>query len=207
MNTTSFIGRLTKDPEVHATASGPVADMRSRRKLQQMKEGSSMTHANHEINPGFDPRQIWKDGCTECGNRSRLLPMSILEGQVVQLGPRSGRVGLPTPKKDTMYGGDVPAGCHPHPGAYERYRCLVRPPHPSGTECVLDQAHDNRGVLRPGRPGEGTGGGRHPEPDARRVGQPDQVPPLGTRTAELVHHLRVGHRHHLVTPPVPPAAG
>lgn len=79
MNTTSFIGRLTKDPEVHATASGPVADMRSWRKLQQMKEGSSMTHANHEINPGFDPRQIWKDGCTECGNRSRLLPMSILE--------------------------------------------------------------------------------------------------------------------------------
>ena len=28
MNTTSFIGRLTKDPEVHTTASGPVADMR-----------------------------------------------------------------------------------------------------------------------------------------------------------------------------------
>ncbi len=28
MNTTSFIGRLTKDPEVRTTAAGPVADLR-----------------------------------------------------------------------------------------------------------------------------------------------------------------------------------
>ena len=28
MNTTSFIGRLTKDPEVRTSAAGPVADQR-----------------------------------------------------------------------------------------------------------------------------------------------------------------------------------
>jgi single-strand DNA-binding protein len=28
MNTTSFIGRLTKDPEVRSTTAGPVADLR-----------------------------------------------------------------------------------------------------------------------------------------------------------------------------------
>ena len=36
-------------------------------------------HDDHEGFPGFDPRQIWKDGCAECRQRARTLPMSMLE--------------------------------------------------------------------------------------------------------------------------------
>jgi hypothetical protein len=36
-------------------------------------------HDDHEGFPGYDPRQIWKDGCAECRQRARTLPMSMLE--------------------------------------------------------------------------------------------------------------------------------
>lgn len=36
-----------------------------------------MSHDNHEDLPGYDARQIWKDGCEECEHRSRNLPSTV----------------------------------------------------------------------------------------------------------------------------------
>ena len=36
-----------------------------------------MTHAYHDELPGFDPRQILKDGCEECEARSKNLRVAI----------------------------------------------------------------------------------------------------------------------------------
>jgi hypothetical protein len=30
-----------------------------------------MTHTYHDVLPGFDERQIWKDGCPECERRGK----------------------------------------------------------------------------------------------------------------------------------------
>ena len=42
-----------------------------------------MTHAFHDELPGFDDRQIWKDGCDECEARGKSLPTSLcnLDGE------------------------------------------------------------------------------------------------------------------------------
>jgi hypothetical protein len=37
------------------------------------------SHASHPSLPGYDPFQIWCDGCQECELRSRALPMSMME--------------------------------------------------------------------------------------------------------------------------------
>lgn len=34
-------------------------------------------HVYHNALPGYDPRQIWYDGCPECESRAANLPMSI----------------------------------------------------------------------------------------------------------------------------------
>lgn len=36
-----------------------------------------MSHDYHEGQPGFDPAQILKDGCAECGDRSERLDVAI----------------------------------------------------------------------------------------------------------------------------------
>jgi hypothetical protein len=36
-----------------------------------------MSHAYHDALPGFDERQIWKDGCDECELRGQSLPASL----------------------------------------------------------------------------------------------------------------------------------
>ena len=66
-----------------------------------------------------------------------------LERQVVQSCPHSGRVGPPPAEEQAMYRGDVPTRRYPDSGADERSRRLARPPHPSGPQCLLDEAnHD-----------------------------------------------------------------
>ena len=37
-----------------------------------------MSHVHHPSLPGYDPQQIWFDGCQECELRSRDLPMAVL---------------------------------------------------------------------------------------------------------------------------------
>jgi hypothetical protein len=38
-----------------------------------------VSHASHEIQALYDPRQVWVDGCAECHLRSLSLPMSMME--------------------------------------------------------------------------------------------------------------------------------
>lgn len=42
-----------------------------------------MTHNHHESLPGYEPGQIWYDGCEECEQRAARLPESIgdLDGE------------------------------------------------------------------------------------------------------------------------------
>src|ERR1035441_954796 len=70
-----------------------------------------------------------------------------LDRWVVQLSPHTGGVGPPPAKQQTMYRSDVPTCRNPHSGTDEGYRRLVGPPHPSGPQSVLDEAHDNPGAL------------------------------------------------------------
>jgi hypothetical protein len=46
-----------------------------------------MTHDNHEALPGYDARQIWHDGCSECEFRSKYLPgtMTALDNETFRL--------------------------------------------------------------------------------------------------------------------------
>ncbi len=36
-----------------------------------------MSHGHHEAHPGFSPAQILKDGCNECGQRSKNVWLAI----------------------------------------------------------------------------------------------------------------------------------
>ena len=43
----------------------------------QATKGDREMHEYHERLPGYDPRQIWYDGCQECGLRAATLPRSL----------------------------------------------------------------------------------------------------------------------------------
>ena len=34
-------------------------------------------HNYHDALPGYDPRQIWHDGCKECEHRGKTMPSSV----------------------------------------------------------------------------------------------------------------------------------
>ena len=36
-----------------------------------------MMHDYHDALPGYDPRQIWHDGCKECEHRGKTVPYSV----------------------------------------------------------------------------------------------------------------------------------
>ena len=122
-----------------------------------------------------------------------------VERQVVQLRPHSGRVGPPPAKEQAMYRGDVPTCRYPHSGTDERDRRLARPPHPSGPQRLLDEANDDRGIPGCVRPREPTRPRRQAEPGTGRVRQADEMSTPDARQAELLHHVRTGHQHNLVT--------
>ena len=47
--------------------------------LRQVHGPAVAVHDNHAGHPGFDPSQVWKDGCRECAQRASQLPMSMME--------------------------------------------------------------------------------------------------------------------------------